>query len=94
MGIRNFIHNWKRFLAESDSVGEYCTKCEVVAMDKSEHEDHTLVQFSRANATFPSRFLKPKSENKKEAQYFFSPETVTYITDVIDTMNISRDQFS
>ena len=36
----------------------------------------------RANARFPSQFLKAKSENKKEAQYFFSkvleaPEILT-----------------
>ncbi len=69
--------------------GRFCQTCGRLVtkgpkMDS--HDGHVLVKLDAQLCTTPTKVLRPLSENKKEAQYFFSPETVRFLIGLLKSL--------
>ena len=65
----------------------YCGTCDKVNCDIPEHNQYLL---KKSDLLKPSRILKPKSQDKKEAQYFFSESTSKFVIDSIQRLKFTN----
>lgn len=64
----------------------YCHTCNrlILCLEKIKHKNHDLQIFlTNYQMTHPTEFLKPLSNAKKEAQYFFSEKTTEDIAQIL-----------
>ena len=78
-----------KFRKGSEPYGHFCQTCEIIC-DTDEHKAHVLTKFSRADLATPTKILEAKSENKKEAQYFFTPQTMEYLKETLQRLGITH----
>lgn len=69
----------------------YCMKCHSVYLKSQTqaHLSYDSIPFPKFLAK-PSEFLPPKSNDKKEAQYFFTPDTLTFFTRLFRQLSINK----
>ncbi|XP_065560499.1 rRNA N6-adenosine-methyltransferase ZCCHC4-like isoform X2 [Artemia franciscana] len=69
----------------------YCFDCQSFVKDKMMHSNHKhLSPVSDEFLNYPTRLLSPLEESKKEAQYFFTQESVTTIVNMIEKADVKK----
>ncbi|XP_022917027.2 rRNA N(6)-adenosine-methyltransferase ZCCHC4 [Onthophagus taurus] len=70
----------------------YCLKCNRFILEKflKKHNKHDLINISDELLSKPSYIFKPLDNNRKEAQYLFSPSTITMIINVLKDLNVKN----
>ena len=77
--IRTFLES-----KENDNyVLTFCEQCGRVANDSCSSENHRLSKLTKSDFKSPVSVLRPKSQDKKEAQYFFSESSSDQIMHII-----------
>lgn len=74
--------------------GKYCQSCEQIFCDNADLPghlaEHKVAEFDANDLKTPSKLLEAKSANKKEAQYFFSKDTLAYLIDAIKSIGATH----
>eukprot|EP00088_Acartia_fossae_P070144 TRINITY_DN9318_c0_g1_i15.p1 TRINITY_DN9318_c0_g1~~TRINITY_DN9318_c0_g1_i15.p1 ORF type:complete len:539 (+),score=42.74 TRINITY_DN9318_c0_g1_i15:34-1650(+) len=79
---------YKAFLATGKTNGKFCQHCGKILVHPESLTQcislrHLVTEFSAGQLKKPVSLLKAKTENKKEAQYFFTEESTKYLLDCI-----------
>jgi len=72
------------------ATGSFCQTCEVICDPTGHPEAHKLSEFDAKDLVTPTKLLVAKSENKKEAQYFFNSDTLGYLKDAIKSTGVTH----
>jgi hypothetical protein len=75
-----------------DGGGHFCQTCGriVVRGAIKDHKAHLLTPIDQCLLATPTKILKPLSEDKKEAQYFFNTNTVRLIVQTLQSQQFSH----
>jgi len=84
----------KSFQIMKDSISEsslsikFCQIC--CKIQRAECVGHACVDLDSKRLKYPSKILNPKSQDKKEAQYFFSDSTVKFLTKSVSKLKFTH----
>ena len=67
---------------------DFCQTCSRVKKDSCENH-HSIQTLSKDSLTYPVSLLSQKSQDKKEAQYFFSEATRNFLLSTIERLNFT-----
>ena len=89
----DFTESFKRIVNFKKSVGnstiDFCRTCSRIKKDSCENHHH-IQSLSKDSLKCPVTILAQKSQDKKEAQYFFSESTRNFILSTIRKENFSH----
>ena len=80
------IHDFKK--STNFSTLDFCQTCSRVKKDSCENH-HSIQTLSKDSLTYPVSLLSQKSQDKKEAQYFFSESTIKFLLSTIQRLNFT-----
>lgn len=61
----------------------FCQNCGTLSSESQPCEGHRITCLTKEDLQNPSKILAPLSNNKKEAQYFFSKSSASFLTDTL-----------
>jgi len=74
----------KEFKVSGASEGIFCQTCgKVINKEDKLHKNHNITTFTSEQVNNVSSIIQGKTDNKKEAQYFFNKKSKNYIIDCI-----------
>jgi hypothetical protein len=90
---QHMFHTLQTVVKEKDSV-EFCRSCGGLVRKEGEDGEECCKEANPATitqeqATKPSGILQPKARDKKEAQYFFSPATSTFLSNTVSSLGFT-----
>lgn len=87
------IRRLKRFMKVPVNRRCFCRSCSVLLLpgEEGDHQNHeTMKSITDRQLIEPSSLFKPLENNKAEAQYFFSRDTVEFITDLVENIGFRK----